>query len=120
MEDISCIKSAKTRVLVPIVKYDRGDRITSRKGIANVFGEFYSKIYAGDETEEELQNTLHHETRTDDDEKNKHEGNNEEILFLLMKRFRQLSTNSRKAEPATTMESEPKTSRLVIMLRKKL
>ena len=45
------------------------DTITSREGIANVFGGFYSKWCAGDKTEEELQNTLNHETGNDDEEK---------------------------------------------------
>ena len=50
-------------MLIPKVKNDKVDTITSRKGIANVFGELYSKLYAGDETEEELQNTLNQESR---------------------------------------------------------
>ena len=66
-KNISCIKSAMNMVLIPTVKNDKGD--TSRKGIANVFGEFHSKLNAGDGTEEKLQNTLNHENRADDDEK---------------------------------------------------
>ena len=51
IKNISCIKSAKKRVLIPKVKSDRGDTITSKKKIAKIFGEFYSKLFAGDETE---------------------------------------------------------------------
>ena len=39
-------------MLIPKVENDKGDTITSREGIANVFGEFYSKLYADDGTEE--------------------------------------------------------------------
>ena len=68
VENISCSKSAKKRVLMPKVKNVKGDTITSRKGIANVFGELDSKLHAGNETEERLQNTLK-DTRAHDEEK---------------------------------------------------
>ena len=58
IRNTSSVKSAKRRMLIPKVKNDKGDTITSGKGIANVFGEFYSKLYADDGTEEKLQNTL--------------------------------------------------------------
>ena len=83
INNISCIEPAKKRMLVPKVENEIGDTITSRKGIVNVFGEFYSKIFADDGTEEKPQNTLIHEIRTDDDEKNNDEGNNEEIPMII-------------------------------------
>ena len=43
---------------------------TSRKGIANVFGEFCSKLFACNETDQKLQNTLT-ETRAHDEENTK-------------------------------------------------
>ena len=110
---MSCNKSAKKRVLMPKSKNDKGT-ITSRKGIANVFGEFHSKLYAGDETEEELQNTLNHEPRAVDEDKHNEEGNNEEKPMITDEEI-QAAINKLKAKPATTMEPEPKTSRLVTM-----
>ena len=38
---MSGIKSAKKKLLITKIKNERGEIITSRKGIANVFGEFY-------------------------------------------------------------------------------
>ena len=51
----SCIKSGRKRTLIPKVKNDKGETITSRKGIANVFGEFCSKKYAENQLGEEVQ-----------------------------------------------------------------
>ena len=42
------IKSAKRRILIPKIKNMTGEVITSRKGIADVFGEFYGKLYDDD------------------------------------------------------------------------
>ena len=56
-------------MLIPIVKNDKVETITSRKGIANFFGDICSKLYESNETEEKLQNTLSHDTRADDEEK---------------------------------------------------
>ena len=46
IKSISYVKSGRKRTFIPKVKNDKGETITSRKGIANVFGEFYSKLYA--------------------------------------------------------------------------
>ena len=43
VKNISGIKSAKKRVLITKLKNEKGEIITSRRGIANVFGEFYKK-----------------------------------------------------------------------------
>ena len=42
-KNIPGIKSAKKRMLITQIKNNRGEIITSRKGIANVSGEFYKK-----------------------------------------------------------------------------
>ena len=47
-EIIPCIKSANRRILFT-KKNERGEVNTSRKGIANVFGEFHSKLYDDDQ-----------------------------------------------------------------------
>ena len=51
-KNISNVKSAKDRVLTPKIKNTEGETITTRKGIANVFAEFYAKLYEDDEGEE--------------------------------------------------------------------
>ena len=38
MKSTSCIKSGRKRTLIPKVKNNKGETITSRKGIAKVFG----------------------------------------------------------------------------------
>ena len=45
------------------MKNDKGETITSRKGIANVFAEFYSKFYAEDQLGEEVQDPHNSETK---------------------------------------------------------
>ena len=45
IENIPTIKSAGKRVLITKMKNEKGEVITSREGIANVFGEFYKKFY---------------------------------------------------------------------------
>ena len=39
------IKTAKKRVLITKIKNKEGEYITSRKGIADTFGEFYKRLY---------------------------------------------------------------------------
>ena len=43
IRNIPGIKSAKKKVLITKIKNEKGDCITSRKGIADVFDEFYKK-----------------------------------------------------------------------------
>ena len=45
------------------MKNDKGETVTSRKRIANVFGEFFSKLYAEDQLGEEVQEAHNSETR---------------------------------------------------------
>ena len=52
-KNISSVKSAqKKRILIPKIKNMKVETITARKGIANVFAEFYAKLYEDDEGEE--------------------------------------------------------------------
>ena len=101
----------KKRTLIPKVKNEKSETITSRKRIANVFGEFYSQLYAEKRFGEEVQNP--HKSRTtntegescNDDEKNeKPEFTKDEV---------QTATDSlkEKVKQVTTMESVQKTSK---------
>ena len=52
--NIPGIRSAKKKVLIIKIKNEKGE-ITSRKGIANVFGEFYKTFYDDNEQGESEQ-----------------------------------------------------------------
>ena len=76
VRNIQGIKTEKKKVLITKIKNDKGECITSRKGIADVFGEFYRRLHEVNErddfehqisddrsipeitTEEELQNAI--------------------------------------------------------------
>ena len=49
VRNISGIKTAKKRVLITKIKNDKRECITSRKGIADAFGEFYKILYENKE-----------------------------------------------------------------------
>ena len=52
VRNIAGIKSAKKKVLITKIKNDKGECITSRKGIADVFGEFYKRLYEDNEKDD--------------------------------------------------------------------
>ena len=52
VSNVPGIKSAKKKVLITKIKKESGEIITSRKGIANVFGEFYERLYDDNEQDE--------------------------------------------------------------------
>ena len=91
INNISQIKSAKKKTLIPKTKNEKGETVTSRKGIANVFGEFHSKLH----DEEGDDNGEYDHCR---DEKNKrwrrqeNEDNINEILEFSKMRSRLQST----------------------------
>ena len=45
IKNISQIKPARTKTLITKMKNEKGETVTSRKEIDNVFGGFYSKLY---------------------------------------------------------------------------
>ena len=51
-KNIPGIKSATRTAFITKIKNEKGEVITSRKGIANVFGEFYKQFYDDQEHEE--------------------------------------------------------------------
>ena len=52
VRNITVIKTAKKKVLITKIKNDKGECITSRKGIADVFGEFYKRFYEDNERDD--------------------------------------------------------------------
>ena len=55
VRNIPGIKPAKKKVLITKMKNEKGEIITSRKGIANVFGQFYKHFYDDNEQDESEQ-----------------------------------------------------------------
>ena len=55
VKNIPGIKSAKKEVLITKIKNERGEIITSRKAIADVFGQFHKKLYDDNEQDESEQ-----------------------------------------------------------------
>ena len=60
VRNIPRIKTAKKRVLITKIKNKKGECITSRKGIADTFGEFYKRLY-----EDSEKDNSEHEMRDD-------------------------------------------------------
>ena len=60
VRNIPRIKTAKKRVLITKIKNKKGECITSRKGIADTFGEFYKRLY-----EDSGKDNSEHEMRDD-------------------------------------------------------
>ena len=61
-------KSATRRVHITKIRSEKGEVITSRKGIANVFGEFCSKLYDEDQHDETEMQSDKNETEHDEKE----------------------------------------------------
>ena len=66
------IKSAKKKVLITKIKNDKGECITSRKGIADVFGGFYKRLYEDNERDDS-----EHKVNDDDNYSNTDVHNND-------------------------------------------
>ena len=52
VRNIPGIKTAKKKVLITKIKNDKGECITSRKGIADVFGDFCQRLYEDNERDD--------------------------------------------------------------------
>ena len=52
VRNIPGIKTVKKKVLITKIKNDKGECITSRKGIADTFGEFYKRLYEDNEIDD--------------------------------------------------------------------
>ena len=52
VRNIPRIKTAKKRVLITKIMNEKGECITSRKGIADAFGEFYKRLYEDSEKDD--------------------------------------------------------------------
>ena len=104
VRNIPGIKTAKKKVLITKIKNDKGECITSRKGIADVFGEFYKRLHEDNERDDS-----EHEMK---DDKRIPEITSEELQSAVNKL-------KKKANHQTATGSEPKTSKLATMRRER-
>ena len=115
LRNIPGIKSAKKKVLITKIKNDKGECITSRKGIADVFGEFYKRLYEANEKDDS-----EHQVNDDDNYSNTDVHNNdiEETAGIpeITTEGLQNAINKikKKANPRTAKEFEPKTLKHVM------
>ena len=118
--NIPVFKSAKKKVLITKIKNDKGECITSRKGIADVFGEFYKRLY-----EDIKKDDSEHEVNDDDNNSNTdvHNNDTEETAGIPEMTTEELQTAinklKKKANLRTAKEFEPKTYKHVMRRREK-
>ena len=100
-------------------KKDKGESITSLKGIADVFGEFYKRLYEDREKHESEQEVGEDENNSSTDV---HKNDTEEMARIPEITTEELQTainKLKKANPRTAKEFEPKTSKLATTRREK-
>ena len=111
IQSISCIKSGRKRKLIPKVQNDKGETITSREGIANVFAET--------QPGEEAQESQNMETKTNKEKKSCSEDVKNEIPEFTQDEVQAAIENLKKVKQVTALVSGPRTSRLATQRRKK-
>ena len=112
VRNIPRIKTAKKKVLITKIMNDKGEYITSRKGIADAFGEFYKRLYEDNERDD-----FNHEMRYD---RRIPEIMTEKIKKKKKKKKKKRNLQTqKKANPQTAMEFVPKTSKLATTRREK-
>ena len=114
VSNIPGIKSAKKKVLITKINNERGEIMTSRKGIANVFGEFYKKTLLHNE-QDECGNESNIDVHVSDTEETTRipEITSEELQDAIRKL-------RKKVDHQTAIGFEQKTSKFVTKRRKKL
>ena len=117
VRNIPGIKSAKKKELITKIKKKKttkGECITSRNGIADVFGEFHKRHYEDNEKDDS-----DHEVDDDDNYSSTdvHNNNTEEtagIPEITTEELQNAINNLKKANPQTAKEFEPKTLKHVM------
>ena len=107
-------------MLITKIKNEKGEIITLRTGVANVFGDFYKKLYDDneqDESEQEIEGNGN-ESGTD-----VHNNDTDEMTRILEITTEELQTAinklKKKANHQTATGSEPKTFKHATMRREK-
>ena len=96
IRNIPVIKSGKQRVLITKIKNEKGECITSRKGIADVFGEFYKKLYEDNDQNESGQELGGDENKSCTDVQYTTLKRGQESQRSRLKSCKRQSTNSKK------------------------
>ena len=111
-----CVPSAKKKVLITKIENDKGESMTSRKGIADVFGEFYKTVYEDNEEDDS-------EHKVDDDGNYSNtdvHNDTEETAGIPKIKTEELQTvvnKLNKGKSPATKEFEPKTFMIVMRIR---
>ena len=119
VRSIPGIKSAKKRVLITKIKNEKGEIITSRRWIVNVFGQFYNNLHDDNEQDESEQEIGENENESSTDVHNKSTDEMTRIPEITTEELRTAINKLKKANPQTATESELKTSKHATMRREK-
>ena len=103
IRNIPGIKSALKRVLITKIKNEKGECITSRKGLADVFGELYKKLYEDNDQDESEQELGEDENKSSTDVHNK---NTEEMTRIPEITTEELQTAINKLKKGKSPDSK--------------
>ena len=106
-------------MLITKNKNERGEIIASRKGIANVFGEFYKKLYDDNEQDETEQEIGENKNENSIDVHNNNTNEMMRIPEITTEELRTAINKLKKANHETATGSEPKTTKHATMRREK-
>ena len=101
----------KKKVLITKIKNERGENITSRKGIANVFGEFYKKLYDDNEQDETEQEIGENKNENSIDVHNNNTNEMTRIPEITTEELQDAIRKLKQVNHQTATGSEPKTSK---------
>ena len=90
-------------MLITKIKNEQGEIITSRKGIANVFGEFYKKLYDDNEQDEKKHEIEENGNESSTDVHNNDTGEMTRIPEITTEELQTaINKLKKKAEPKTS------------------
>ena len=110
VKNIPGIKSATRRVLITKIKNEKGETITSRKGIANVFGEFCNKLFDDNEKEESEQEIGENENESSTDVHNNNTNEMTKIPEITTEEWRTAINKLKKGKSPRTTHLAPRTT----------
>ena len=113
IKNISSIKSAKKRILIPKVRNKDGEAEKTRQGIENVFAIFYEDLYQGedDHNDEDMSSCIDHENADSSQIETFPEFTTEEIQAAV--------DRLKKGRRETAMEYEQNNCKFAVKTRKK-
>ena len=102
---------SEEKALIPNITDEKDDIITSRKGIADVFGKFYSKLFAEEQPDDANCNAGDTKMRKMKNVKKMKKGEARPYQNSQNRKCKLPLTASKKEKLATTTESKQKTAR---------